>query len=255
MIKDYVSRLCGVSIIGGQGKRLRPFTNNKPKSLLPVGIERKPMLEFTIMPWIKVGIKKFVFCTGYRSEMIGNYFGDGSKLNVHIDYSKEEDNLETGGAIKNAMYNKKLSKDNPIIIFYCDDFVRLDAKDFINTHLKAVKEYEFKATIIATNRFRTHYGIIEVETTDGIKRVVDFKEKPLIDKHANVGICCLEPEVLSLIEKEIPPFKFERVILPKLVEKGWLTVYEIPWEDWIPVNTDTEYEQILKTDLTDFYFR
>jgi len=252
---EYISRLCGVSIIGGMGKRLRPFTDDKPKPLLPAGIERKPMLEFTIMPWIKLGIKKFVFCTGYRSEMVEGYFKDGSKLNVRIDYSKEETNLETGGAIKNAMDNKKLTKDNSIVIFYCDDFIRLNTENFINTHLKAVKEQGFKATIIATNKFRTHYGILEVESVDGIKRVVDFKEKPLIDKHANVGICCLEPEVLSLIDKEKPPFKFERIILPKLVDKGWLNVFEIPWENWIPVNTDKAYEQILKSNLTDFYSR
>ena len=158
MIDDYISRLCGVSIIGGMGKRLRPFTNDKPKSLLPVGIERKPMLEFTIMPWIKLGVKKFVFCTGYRSKMIEGHFKDGNKLNVHIDYSKEESNLETGGAIKNAMDNKKLTKDNPIVVFYCDDFVRLNTENFINTHLRASKEQGSKATIIATSKFRTHYG-------------------------------------------------------------------------------------------------
>jgi NDP-sugar pyrophosphorylase family protein len=253
MLEDYISKVCGVCVVGGVGKRLRPFTDEKPKAMLPVGLERRAMLEFVLMPWKKAGIRKYVFCTGYKSEMIESHFGSGDAFGVKIEYSKEEERLETGGAIKNAIDNKKISKKNPIVVFYCDDLVRLNAVEFFKTHIKGL-ENGFKATIVATNRFRTHYGILETETDDeGIKRVVSFEEKPLIDKNANVGIYCLEPEVLKMIDEQKPPFKFERVILPKLVEKEWLAVFEISWEDWIPINTDKEYEIALKTNLKDFY--
>ncbi len=249
-----ISNIRVVPVIGGMGKRLRPFTNKKPKAMLPVGLEKKPMLEFTIMPWVNFGIKKYVFCSGYKSEIIEKYFGDGSKLGVEIDYSKEKDNLETGGALKNAIDNKKLTTDKPIIVFYCDDVVRLNVKDFIENHAKGVKNFGFKATVVATNRFRVNYGIMNIESIDGgIKKVTSFEEKPLIDKHANVGIYFLEPEVLGLINKHKPPFKFERVILPELVKRGWLMLHEISHDDWIPINTDKEYETSLKTNLTDFY--
>lgn len=253
MLEDHISKMCGVSIVGGKGRRLRPFTNRKPKALLPVGIEKKPMLEFTIMPWVRLGIKRYVFCVGYMGEIVEQHFKDGNKFGIHIDYSFEKTSLETGGAIKNAIDNKKLSKDQPVVIFYCDDFIKLNVKDFLKTHLIGV-ERGFKATIIATNKFRPHYGILEVESAaSGIKKVVDFKEKPLIDRHANVGIYCLEPEVLDLIDKFDPPFKFERVILPELVKRGWLMIYEIPWDNWLPVNTDKEYDQALQMNLTGFY--
>jgi len=83
--------------------------------------------------------------------------------------------------------------------------------------------------------------------------VVEFKEKPLIDKRANAGIYCIEPEVLGLINKFKPPFKFERVILPELVKRGWLMVYEIPWDNWLPVNTEKEYSKVLNMHLKSFY--
>jgi mannose-1-phosphate guanylyltransferase len=253
MLKDIASKLCCVSIVGGEGRRLRPFTSERPKALLPVGIEKKPMLEFVMMPWIKVGIKKYLFCTGYRGEMIEKHFRDGNRLGVHIDYSTEKISLETGGAIKNAIDNKILSKNQPIIIFYCDDFVKLNTQDFLKSHLHGVN-HGFKATLVATSKFKPHYGILETENiSEGIKKVVDFKEKPLIDKNANVGIYCLEPEVLELIDKFEPPFKFEKVILPELVKRGWLMVYEIPWDYWLPVNTDKEYDEVLKMNLTNFY--
>ena len=253
MLKNYLSKICCVSIVGGEGRRLRPYTDNRPKALLPVGLEKKPMLEFTIMPWIKIGVKKYVFCTGYMGEIVENHFKDGEKFGIHIDYSVERTSLETGGAIKNAIDNKKLSKNQPIVIFYCDDLVKLDTKDFLKSHLFGIK-HGFKATLVATSKFRPHYGILEVENVGkGMKRVVDFKEKPLIDKNANVGIYCLEPEVLKLIDKFEPPFKFERMILPELVKRGWLMVYEIPWDNWLPINTDKEYNEVLKMNLTDFY--
>lgn len=248
-----VSKIRAVLVIGGAGRRLRPLTSEKPKAMLPVGIERKPLLEFVIKPWIKFGIKKYLFCTGYKSEMIESYFGYGSKWNVQIEYSREEGKLETGGAIKNAIDNKKLSKDKPIVVFYCDDLVRFNVRNFINSHLEGMKE-GFKATLIVVNKFRTQYGIVEVENLNkNMKKVVSFKEKPLIDKHTNVGIYCLEPEVLELIDEHQPPFKFERVILPELVKRGCLMAHEISFEDWIPVNTVKEYEQILERNLTDFY--
>lgn len=254
MLNDYVSRVCGVSIVGGEGKRLRPFTDHKPKALLPAGLEKRPMLEFTIKPWLKLGVKKYVFCTGYRGEMIERHFGNGSKFGVQIDYSVEETKLETGGAIKNAIVNKKLPKNQPIIIFYCDDFVRLNTEDFIKSHILGVKKHGFKATLVATDSFRCDYGIIETENIDDkIKRVVDFKEKPLIKRHTNVGIYCLEPEVLEYIDSLQPPFKLEKVVIPELMKRGWLMVFEIPWKNWLPINTDKDYENILKTNLTDFY--
>lgn len=251
-LEEYISNLVCVPIIGGEGKRLRPFTNHKPKALLPVSIERKPMLEYTMLPWIKTGIKKFVMCTGYMSEVIEEHFGDGSKFGIHIDYSREENGLKTGGAIKNAIDKNKISKDKPIIIFYADDLVRLNTKDFIETHIKGVKEHGLKATLVATRHFRVDYGLIETSNI-GIKKVTKFEEKPLIKRSTNVGIYLIEPEVLELIDKEKLPFKFERVIIPKLVDLGWLTVYEIDWKDWIPVNTDKDYDKILQMNLDDFY--
>ena len=134
MLKKYISNLCGVCVVGGMGKRLKSFTIDRPKAMLQVGTERRPMLEFVVKPWVRLGVKNYVFCTGYKSEVIEGYFKDGNKLDVKINYSKEKTNLETGGAIKNAMDNKILNKNSQILVFYCDDLVRLDLFNLLKKH-------------------------------------------------------------------------------------------------------------------------
>jgi len=253
VLKNYISNLCGLCVVGGMGKRLRPFTSDRPKAMLLIGMEKKPILEFVIKPWIKLGIKNFVFCTGYKSESIENYFGNGENWEIKINYSREKTNLETGGAIKNAIKNEILNKNAPVVVFYCDDLVRLDPFDLIKMHISG-RKHGFKATVVTTNKFKTNYGIVEARLLkNGLKKVTDFKEKPLIEKNANVGIYCFEPDVLELIDNHRPPFKLERVILPKLSERGWLMMHEISWEDWMPVNTDKEYQQVMKMNLMNFY--
>jgi len=241
------------------GKRLRPFTSDQPKAMLPVGIEKKPMLEFVIKPWVRLGIKNYVFCVGYKSKSIESYFGNGEDFGIKIEYSREKINLETGGAIKNAIKNKILNKNAPAVVFYCDDLVRLNPFDLVKMHIGGTK-HGFKATVVTTNKFRVNYGIVdglkdglESGLKDGLKKVTDFKEKPLINKNVNVGLYVFEPEVLELIDKYQSPFKLERMVLPELVKREWLMTHEISWEDWLPVNTEKEYEEVMKINLTNFY--
>lgn len=77
-----------VIMVGGQGIRLRPKTENCPKPLLPVG--GKPMLEHIIERAKADGFQHFVLATHYLGHMIEDYFGDGSRLQVNIDYLREE---------------------------------------------------------------------------------------------------------------------------------------------------------------------
>ncbi len=253
MLKNYISSLCGVCVVGGKGKRLEPLTSSRPKAMLPVGVEKKPMLEFVIKPWIRLDVKNYVFCTGYKSELIKNHFENGKNLGIKINYSREKTNLETGGAIKNAIKSKILNKNLPVVVFYCDDLVRLNPSDLVKIHM-AGRKHGFKATVVTTNKFKTNYGIVEAKLLkNGLKKVIDFKEKPLIKKNANVGLYIFEPDVLELIDKHQSPFKLEKIILPELVERGWLMMHEIPWEDWMPINTDKEYEKVMKINLTNFY--
>ena len=102
-----------VILAGGLGTRLRPLTHIIPKPLLPVG--ERSVLEISINKLKDCGFDEIFIATNYKSYMFENYFGNGSKFNVKITYSKEI-------TIKNGLisrqnidkWNKSLKKLNTL---------------------------------------------------------------------------------------------------------------------------------------------
>ena len=74
-----------VILAGGLGTRLRPLTLKTPKPMLPLG--KKPILEHLIEWNKKNGVKSIVLCVSYRKEKIQDYFKDGRKFGVNIEYA------------------------------------------------------------------------------------------------------------------------------------------------------------------------
>ena len=82
---------------GGFGTRLRPLTNNCPKPMLKVG--DKPILEQILLNFVEAGFHRFYISTHYMPEVIRDYFGNGEKWGISIQYVHEEEPLGTGGAL------------------------------------------------------------------------------------------------------------------------------------------------------------
>ena len=87
-------------LIGGQGTRLRPFTLDSPKPLLPV--LNRPFLEYQFRVLRDHGVREAVLCTSYRAEDFRRAFGTGRRLGLKLSYVRETIPLGTGGALKNA---------------------------------------------------------------------------------------------------------------------------------------------------------
>jgi len=73
-----------IILAGGRGSRLGELTEYQPKPL--IRINDKPILEHLITNASKAGIKDYILCTGYLGDMIKDYFENGSKLGVNIEY-------------------------------------------------------------------------------------------------------------------------------------------------------------------------
>lgn len=98
-------------LAAGLGKRMRPLTDALPKPLLAVG--GKPLLVHHLERLQQLGVTEFVINTAYLGEKIEAALGDGSAYGVSIEYSREQEPLETGGGLLHAL---PLLGDEPFLL-------------------------------------------------------------------------------------------------------------------------------------------
>ena len=178
-----------VILAGGLGTRLRPLTNNKPKPMLPVG--EKPILEHLIEWTKKGGVKSIVICVSYLRKSIEDYFEDGSKFGVKIEYAISNKPLATAGQLKTAEE------------FIDDDFVCMYGDSIFNFSLKnMIKQHVTKKSFVtmSLNEFKTNlpYGVIETSKNG---KVTSWNEKPEIKGNVNMGCYVMNPNIFDLIPK------------------------------------------------------
>ncbi len=219
--------MIGVILCGGEGKRLRPLTNDKPKPM--VEVNGKPILEHQIEFLKKHGIKRIYFCTGYKHEVIENHFGNGSRFGVEITYSKEENPLGTGGAVKKleGMINE------PFVLINGDMITDLNFSEVIEKHLRNKKT----VTTVAVNPV-SPWGIME--TKDGL--VKNFVEKPKLPHWINSGIHVMNPDIFDLLPRK---GSLEQEVLPLLAKDSEIAVFEHDGF-WRAVETVKDLEEMNK---------
>lgn len=167
-----------IILAGGKGERLRPLTNDRPKVM--VEIAGKPIILWQI-EWLKsYGITTFVIASGYKSEIIEQFLGDGTKFGVNIFYSVEETPLGTGGAIKKAFLHPSLLGIEDVIVTNGDIVTHFNLGKMIDTHLKGKP----LVTLLLTPYF-SRWGIAELDSDD---HILGFKEKPKLPYWINGGI-------------------------------------------------------------------
>ena len=129
-------------LAAGQGRRLAPLTDHTPKPLLPVAGE--PLLIRQISQLSRAGYIDIVINLHHLAEQIETTLGDGSEFDVTIHYSHEQNLLETGGGIVNAL---PLLGDAPFVLLngdICTDFNFDDLSTTLNEdtlgHLVVIKK-------------------------------------------------------------------------------------------------------------------
>lgn len=200
-----------VILAGGQGTRLRPLTNNRPKPLLP--ILGKPCVEYVIRSLASAKISEIFLTAGYRSQNMVDALGDGSRYGVDLRWNLEETPAGTAGAVK--LLEDHL--DATFVVASGDVLADVDIHRLVEEH----RRRGAVATMALTTVERPEeFGIVGL---DDEGRIVRFKEKPRTEEvfsHLiNAGIYVLEPEVLS----EVPagqPFDFSKQLFPRLLEEG-----------------------------------
>ena len=217
-----------VIMAGGKGTRLRPHTEHCPKPLLPVG--GKPMLEHIIERAKGGGFHRFFIAVQYLGHMIEEFFGDGSKWHVDIQYVREETPLGTAGAL--ALLDPRPT--SPFVVTNGDVLTDIRYEELLDFHMRhgaagtmAVQLYEWQQP----------FGVVH---TDGVD-IVGFDEKPISRSHINAGIYALNPSALDLLvdgEACDMPTLFTR-----LQEKKTRTIVYPIHEPWLDVGRDDDLKR------------
>ncbi|MEY4467309.1 MAG: hypothetical protein RIR21_1102 [Pseudomonadota bacterium] len=178
-----------VIMAGGQGTRLRPHTENCPKPLLPVG--GKPMLEHIIERARAEGFNHFVLAIHYLGHMIEEYFSDGSRWGVSIDYLREKSPLGTAGAI--GLLAKR--PDSPLVVTNGDVLTDIRYGELLEFHCR----HNAMATMaVRLHEWQHPFGVVRTQGVD----IVGFEEKPVSRSHINAGVYVLEPSSLWLLKPD-----------------------------------------------------
>lgn len=179
-----------VIMAGGEGKRLRPLTDETPKPLLKIG--GKPIIEHNVDRLIRFGMKNFYISINYLGEQIESFFKDGNEKNVSIAYLKETKPLGTIGSILLA---KKFDHED-IIVMNSDLLTTIDFEDFYNSY----KQSGAKMAVAATSyHVDVPYAVLE---TNHQHEVRSLKEKPRYTYFSSAGIYILKRELLTMIPED-----------------------------------------------------
>jgi NDP-sugar pyrophosphorylase family protein len=201
-----------VILCAGLGTRLRPLTNTIPKPMLP--IMGKPMLLWNIEHFKKYGITDFKINLHYLPDVIRNYFGDGAKFGVRIEYNFEKEILGTAGALDGL----RNSLGDIFFLIYGDTI------SFIDYGAMAEEFFALAKPIGMQRVERTDaYSDADIAELDAQKKFVAVHPKPHAGAYANVyrmkGIFIFRKKVLDYVV----PKKYAEIgrdLLPALVENG-----------------------------------
>jgi len=224
--KDLPS-LTAVVMAGGKGERLRPFTEEVPKPMLP--IDNKPILEHMIGQLKKHGISNVFISAHYKSEIISDHFGDGKEFGVDIKYIHEAKPLGTAGSL-----GALARPDKQVLIVNGDILTGIDFRAFFEFHrihkavmTVGVRKYEIKIP----------FGVVELEDI----LITDIIEKPDRSVVINAGIYLLEPEAFEYLKTG------EYFEMPELVQsliKAKKKVISFPVQEyWLDVGKPSDYHR------------
>ncbi len=217
-----------VLMVGGLGTRLRPLTEKIPKPMLHVG--EKPILQTIVERFRNYGFINIVMCVGYKSNIIQDYFGDGSKFGVNIKYVIEDKRMGTAGALSLLTEKPK----EPFFVMNGDLLTNVNFESMMDYHLQnnsmgtmAVREYDFQVP----------YGVVNIHNSI----IQSIEEKPIHNFFVSAGIYILDPKCIEYIPEDT--FYDMPTLFEKLIKEDRKMVSFPLREYWLDIGRVEEYER------------
>jgi len=217
-----------ILMVGGLGTRLRPLTEKTPKPMLKVG--NRPILETIILNFKKYGFINIVLSVSYKSEVIEEYFRDGSDFGVNIEYIHEEQRMGTAGAL--SLMRDKLNE--PFFVMNGDLLTNINFEQMMDYHLSnssiatmGVREYDFQVP----------YGVININNKD----IISIEEKPVHKFFVSGGVYILDTKSLDFIPDN--EFYDMPILFEKLIENDLKSISFPIHEYWLDIGRMEEFKR------------
>ena len=209
-----------VIMSGGRGTRISELFPDIPKPLIPIC--GKPVLEHEIECLRGQGFTDIILTVSHMAEKIIEYFGDGERLGVHIDYFVEDKPLGNAGALFRLRDN--LTED--FLLLNADSVFNIDFNRFVAFH----KEHNALATLFThPNDHPYDSGLIIADEDKSVQKwVAKEDERPEFYKNrVNAGLHIISPKLLEN-DINLPKIDLDRHILKPLAGTGKMFCYDSP---------------------------
>lgn len=212
---------------GGRGLRLGRITESKPKPMVTIG--EKPLLEIIIERCVTSGFTHFFISLGYLKSQIRDYFGDGSRWGIDINYLEESEPLGTAGALSllPTEFNSSL------VVVNGDVLTNMNLSNMLAFH----NERNASATLgVREHAIQIPFGVVESEEYS-VTRIV---EKPVVSHFVSAGVYVLEPEVI----RSVPQGQY--LDMPDLLSDTIASGHEVSafplHENWLDIGSPENLE-------------
>lgn len=226
-----------VILAGGEGLKMRPFTYEMPKCLIPA--RGKPILEHALDLLKKYEIRDIILTIGHLGNKVRDHFGDGSRFGVKITYADQGEGFRgTGGALKAT---SDLVGEKPFLLLYGDVLADINLNDLLDFHKSHGKIMTMALTSVEDSSI---WGVVKLHGA----QIRDFREKPRasqqLSRLINAGIYVVEPRVFDYLpHKNV--FRLEKEVFPKLAAEDELCGY--PFEgQWFDIGTPEIYARVIR---------
>jgi NDP-sugar pyrophosphorylase family protein len=200
-------------------------------------VKGKPMTEYIVEQLKQAGVNEIIFTIGYKADQIQEYFGNGKKYGLKINYVIEKERLGTAGPLRLA--EKYLTE--PFFLIWADILTKIDLKAFSKFHLS---NPGLVTIALATVKDPTRFGVAKMKG----QQIIEFVEKPTKAQAPsnliNAGYAAFDPKAINLIPKK-QLYMVENGLYPALAKKELL--YGWPYKGvWYDTGTPESYEQVIK---------
>ena len=170
-----------VILAAGKGTRMRELTNELPKPMLRV--QGKPILEHIVARVLAAGVRDIFIVTGWRAEVVENYFGDGKKFGARITFGRQIVQDGTGKAPEAA---REFVGDSPFLLTYGDILVPTE------TYQQAVNFFEsgnFEGLVSVTpGKDVSKYGLFLFDEQFLLKELIEKPVAAELDRLRSRGL-------------------------------------------------------------------